>query len=73
MIYSGFEGRYSVEMSDSFVEKLNFQAMIKSVAIAASRRPKSRECRTAARLAGDGLGALPWSFLPWIRASWRLF
>ena len=36
MIYSGFEGRYWVEMSDSLVEKLNFQALIKLAARAAS-------------------------------------
>ena len=25
-----------------------------------------------ALIVGDGLGALPWSFLPWIWVSWRL-
>ena len=35
-VYSGFEGRYWVQMDDSFVEKLNCQAVIKSAASAVS-------------------------------------
>ena len=58
--------------SAASLDSVKFQAVIKLAACAASRKPKSRECRTVALLAGDGLGALPWSFLPWIWASWRL-
>ena len=53
MIYSCFEGRYWVEMCCSFVETLNFQAVIESAASAASRKPKSREGSSRER-PGDG-------------------
>ena len=41
---------------------VKFQAVIKSAASAASRKPKSREGSAGRRLrlAGDGLGALSW-------------
>ena len=55
MIYLGFDGRYWVEMSDSFVEKLNFQAVIKSAASTASLDLQGSQ-RTTDRLAGDGHG-----------------
>ena len=61
-IYSGFEGRYWLGMSGSLVEKLNFQAVIKSAASAAS--PTDWELHMGApgrrlRLAGDGFVATP--------------
>ena len=37
LIYSGFESRYWVEMRDSFMEKLNFQAVICGKAKSPSR------------------------------------
>ena len=53
MIYSGFQGRYWVGMGGSLVEKLNFQAVIKSAASAASLDLQGSP-RTTARLADDG-------------------
>ena len=47
MICSGFEGRYWIKMGDSFVEKLNFQAVIKSAASAASLKTKIPESKGA--------------------------
>ena len=42
-------------------DHVKFQAVIKSAASAASRKPKIQGCaRAMAQLAGDGLGALPW-------------
>ena len=70
-IYSGFEGRYWVGMSGSLVEKLNFQAVIKSAASAASRETKNQGPRSRGAhgrrlgLRTTGLGGSPgsWSLI----------
>ena len=46
-------------MGDSFAEKLNFQAVIKSAASAASRKPKSREGSSRGVPRGHRLPAEP--------------
>ena len=52
---------------------LKFQAMIKSAASAASRKPKIQgRARATARLADDGLGARPWVLVPLIWSLGRL-
>ena len=47
MMYSSVDGHYWVKMGDSFVEKLNFHAVIKSAASAASPNTKIEESRGA--------------------------
>ena len=69
--YSGFEGRDWVGMSGSLVEKLNFQAVIKSAASAASRETKNQGPRSRGAhgrrlgLRTTGLGGSPgsWSLI----------
>ena len=58
MNYSGFGRRYWDKMRNSLMEKLNFQAVIKSAASAASPIAWGEPGRRL-RLAGDGFGALP--------------
>ena len=54
MIYSSFEGRDWLGLGDSFVEKLNFQAVIKSAASAASRNPRGAHAQWLGKLTTGG-------------------